>query len=351
VPTFGSLFAGIGGIDLGLERAGWTGRWQVEWDEYCQHVLAHHWPDIPRYGDITTVDWSTVESVDLLAGGFPCQPVSSAGKKAAQADERWLWPEFARAIGALRPELVLVENVTNLLGVNEGSAFGDVLGDLASLGYDAEWDCIPASSVGALHDRDRVWIVAYARCVRVQPDRGSRQAPRASGATQGGARERQRSWNAPSDGGADARAVAHPNGHRLSRSRLHARSRRPDEGTAHVEWTGTTPADSDRGRCESGIGRQGIGRVPVFDALRDPRSGGIALGDADITSADALAAGGGPRGATSQPGWWLTEPDVGRVAHGVPARVDRLRALGNAVVPQVVEVIGQRLIEVIERAA
>jgi len=79
-PTFGSLFAGIGGIDLGLERAGWECRFQVEWDAYCSRVLAKHWPDVPRYGDITTVDWSSVERVDLLAGGFPCQPVSLAGK-------------------------------------------------------------------------------------------------------------------------------------------------------------------------------------------------------------------------------------------------------------------------------
>jgi DNA (cytosine-5)-methyltransferase 1 len=161
MPTFGSLFAGIGGIDLGLERAGWECRFQVEWDPYCQHVLAHHWPDVPRYGDITAVDWSGVERVDLLAGGFPCQPVSSAGQQAAQDDARWLWPEFLRAIRALRPRYVLVENVPGLLAVNNGSAFSDVLGDLAASGYDAEWDCIPASAVGAPHRRDRVWLVAY----------------------------------------------------------------------------------------------------------------------------------------------------------------------------------------------
>jgi len=161
MPTFGSLFAGVGGIDLGLERAGWECRWQVEWDPFCQHVLAHHWPDVPRYGDITAVDWSGVERVDLLAGGFPCQPFSAAGRQAAQADPRWLWPEFRRAIRALRPALVLVENVPGLLAVNDGTAFGDVLGDLAESGYDAEWDCLPASAFGALHERDRVWLVAY----------------------------------------------------------------------------------------------------------------------------------------------------------------------------------------------
>lgn len=161
MPTFGSLFAGIGGIDLGLERAGWECRFQVEWDAYCQRVLAKHWPDVPRYGDITAVDWSGVERVDLLAGGFPCQPVSVAGYQRAQDDERWLWPDFLGAIRALRPRLVLVENVPNLLAVAGGSAFGDVIGGLADIGYDAEWSVVSACAVGAPHMRRRLFIVAY----------------------------------------------------------------------------------------------------------------------------------------------------------------------------------------------
>jgi DNA-cytosine methyltransferase len=199
MPTFGSLFAGIGGIDLGLERAGWDCRFQVEWDPYCQHVLAHHWPDVPRHGDIHDVhgaghcvvadadsdgrdrlsgqgaqgDEGTsrdgvegrrcsgcLPQVDLLAGGFPCQPFSNAGKRRGVEDERWLWPEFARLIGELRPRYVLVENVPGLLARHGG--MGRVLGDLATLGYDAEWDSIPAAAVGAPHLRYRVWIVAYA---------------------------------------------------------------------------------------------------------------------------------------------------------------------------------------------
>ncbi len=153
MPTFGSLFAGIGGIDLGLERAGWECRWQVEYDPFCQHVLAHHWPDVPRYGDIRAVDWSMVEPVDLIAGGFPCQPFSNAGKRRGKDDERWLWPEFFRCVRALRPRFVLVENVPGFLQPHGG--LGELLGDLASFGYDAEWDCIPAAAVGAPHRRDR----------------------------------------------------------------------------------------------------------------------------------------------------------------------------------------------------
>jgi DNA (cytosine-5)-methyltransferase 1 len=155
--TFGSLFAGIGGIDLGLERAGMVCKWQVERDSYCIGELTKHWPDILKYGDIKNVGKHNLEAVDCIAGGFPCQPVSLAGKRKAQADPRWLWSEFARVVDDLRPRYVLVENVPGLLlrGGNE------VIADLATLGYDAEWDCIPASAFGAPHLRYRVFIVAY----------------------------------------------------------------------------------------------------------------------------------------------------------------------------------------------
>lgn len=157
--TVGSLFAGIGGFDLGLERAGMRVRWQVEIDPYCQRVLAKHWPDVTRYGDIRTVDWSTVEHVDLLCGGFPCQDISLAGKGAGLAGDRsGLWFEYAKAIAALRPRYVLIENVSAL----RSRGLDQVLGSLAALGYDAEWHCIPACAVGAPHRRDRVWIVANA---------------------------------------------------------------------------------------------------------------------------------------------------------------------------------------------
>ena len=291
MPTFGSLFAGIGGIDLGLERAGWTGRWQVEWDDYCQRVLAKHWPDIPRYGDITTVDWSGVEPVDLIAGGFPCQPFSVAGRRKGLDDDRWLWPEFARAVGALQPSFVLVENVPGLL---VGGGMGGVLGGLADLGYDAEWDSIPAAAVGAPHLRYRVWIVAY----RAELGRAVADADlwRSFDALRAG-------WDAARDGGADVADAddAGPQGRVLG-------GVASDQAPNALARRGETPgSDADSAR------RTG---------QRLPRS-------------------------TANADQWDVEPDVGRVAHGVPARVDRLRALGNAVVPQVVEVIGRRLLEII----
>ena len=155
----GSLFAGIGGFDLGLERAGFEIAWQVEIDPYCQRVLAKHWPNVQRYGDIRAIDWATVPRVDMLCGGFPCQDLSFAGKRAGIDGERsGLWSEYVRAIRALRPRYIIVENVPGLL-TNE--YMGRVLGDLAHSGYDAEWDCLPAGVFGAQHWRNRVWVLAY----------------------------------------------------------------------------------------------------------------------------------------------------------------------------------------------
>jgi DNA (cytosine-5)-methyltransferase 1 len=155
----GSLFSGIGGLDLGLERAG-VGRtvWQVEADPFCRGVLARHWPDAVRYDDVREVRGGAVEPVDLLCGGFPCQDVSNAGKRAGLDGERsGLWYEFDRLVGELRPRFVVIENVAALLG--RGGP--DVLRSLAARGYDAWWDCVPASAVGAPHRRDRLFIVAW----------------------------------------------------------------------------------------------------------------------------------------------------------------------------------------------
>lgn len=226
--TFGSLFAGIGGFDLGFERAGMSCKWQVEIDPYCQRVLAKHWPSVRRHDDVRTFPPAGDWGVDVICGGFPCQDISYAGGGAGLAGERsGLFYETVRIVHEVGPRFVVLENVAALLT----RGIGEVLGTLASLGFDAEWHCIPAAHVGAPHIRDRAFVLAYAKG--------------------GGARRR----------------------------------------------------------------RQG----PEAESLL------------------SRAAGGG------EP--WLTEPAVGRMADGVPDRVDRLKGLGNAVVPQVAELIGRRIVE------
>lgn len=158
-----SLFAGVGGMEVGLEAAGMRTVGQVEIDPYCQAVLARHWPDVPRHDDVTTaVQWWTSRErphVDLICAGFPCQPFSLAGKQFGVSDERWMWPATADVIRAVRPRYILLENVSAL--VRDSRAFGAVLGDLHQLGLDAEWATLRASDFGAPHARERVYILAY----------------------------------------------------------------------------------------------------------------------------------------------------------------------------------------------
>ena len=156
--TVGSLFSGIGGIDLGLERAGMRVLWHSEIDPYASRVLKKHWPDVPNHGDITQIDFRQVQPVDVLAGGFPCQDISYAGRGAGLQGERsGLWYEFARAIREVGPRYVFVENVAALLV----RGMDAVLGTLSDLGYDAQWSIVSACALGAPHMRKRLFLVAY----------------------------------------------------------------------------------------------------------------------------------------------------------------------------------------------
>jgi len=157
-PTLGSLFAGIGGIDLGFERAGFETVWQVEINPYCRKVLARHFPNAERFEDVRTVGKHNLRPVDVIAGGFPCQDISNAGKRAGiEGELSGLWREIPRILSALRPKFALVENVAALLA----RGIERVLGDLAEIGYDAEWEVISAADIGADHERERLWLLAY----------------------------------------------------------------------------------------------------------------------------------------------------------------------------------------------
>ena len=252
---FGSLFSGIGGLDLGLEQAGLTCSWQSEIDPYCTRILKKHWPAVPNLGDIKNIDWTTTPAVDLVCGGYPCQPFSYAGARNGTNDPRHLWPYFANCLRILRPRFALLENVSGHLSLG----FGDVQADLAALGYNTEWDCIPAAAVGAPHLRDRIFVVATR------------------------------------NDGMDTDSDSKPNG---------------TINAATQPWpTPMAYTDSSSGKRECKPVRRPTQRT-----------------NAHISSV---------RGSN-----WTSEPGVGRVADGIPNRMDRLRGLGNAVVPQVAEHIG-----------
>ena len=309
------LFSGIGGFSLWLER---TGGFQTvafcEIDPFCRRVLAKHWPDVPIFEDVRELTADTLSgrgiAVDAICGGFPCQDVSQAGKRAGLEDTRsGLWFEYARLIGELRPGYVIVENVPGLLSLG----MGDVLGKLAALGYNAFWDCVPASAVGAPHRRDRVWLVAY------PGDDRQRQPLQQVGQQGGGA--------APYSGGdGEIQSMADANG---PKRRSHAASRGRVARQQRV---------SQRQEGAGGLGASGANVAHADGDQRHGRSSSVQVGRgwfAGEAEDDGLTGGAE----------WRSEPNVGRVAHGVPSRVDRLRSLGNAVVPQIPELIGRAILQ------
>lgn len=260
------LFSGIGGFALAARNVGWETVGFCEIEPYCRRVLRKHWPDVPIYEDVRELRGETVGNVGIITGGFPCQDVSLAGRRAGLEGSRsGLWSEFSRIIGEVRPDFVVVENTPGLLSLGMGA----VLGDLATLGYDAEWNCIPACYVGADHIRDRVWIVAYP---------------------------------------ADWQSI-------------------------DVRWTNEQPAEV------------------AEDAANSVRSGLQRRLHTGANSEDARNIESRPRLTFDAPPTFSRQyrehqPVLGGGIHGVPDRVDRVKALGNAIVHQVAEVIFRAIDEV-----
>ena len=312
------LFSGIGGFSLGLERAGMQTVAFCEIDPFGRRVLAKHWPDIPCHDDVTTREFHEGEA-DVICGGFPCQDISLAGAGAGLSGERsGLYRELVRAIRLVRPRYAIVENVAALLS----RGMGTVLGDMAEIGYDAEWHCIPASAVGAPHRRDRVWIVA-------NPD-GSRRAARQSAtAPMGYGRPAgTESCDAPDAVGEQLR----------DQSGRRGRPRRSDQTEPGDDGAQEHVADTVGARLE---GRPILAGYIAAELAAIERGGEIS--DAGRDPSERCGSGVGTVGERN---WWFSEPDVGRVANGVPARVDRLKGLGNAVVPQIPEAIGRAIMQV-----
>lgn len=245
-----SLFSGIGGLDIAAEWAGFETVGQCEWADYPTKVLEKHWPDVPRWRDIRTLtkedfyERTGLHTVDLISGGFPCQPFSVAGKRRGKEDDRYLWPEMLRVIQELRPAWVVGENVAGLVSL----ALDQVLSDLESVGYTCQTFIISACAVDALHRRDRCAIVAYAN-----------------------------------------------NGRRLQR------------GVCEQTAKSGQSTQFESCKCSSHVPNTAFKRLEEQTKQKKQHT---------------------------KYGWWEAEPNVDRVAHGVPHRVDRLRCLGNAVVPQ-----------------
>ena len=306
------LFSGIGGFARGLEA---TGHFQttcfVEQDPFCQAVLKHHWPDVPVLDDVRHARLPDFPDSrpDLVCGGFPCQPFSQAGRQLAQDDPRHLWPEMLRVIRELRPTWVVGENVVGLikLGLDE------VLADLEGEGYATRTFNIPACAVGAPHLRQRIWVVAHADS-ESEPD----------GTFDGNAGQRQLGFDF---GGSEAAPHdSDPDDHGSYRATeyepdaQHGETQLRDKQVRELGSVGQDVADPD----DDG-GQERHAQRPEQD--RQKQTG------------DAVS-----RGPDNRPEeWWELEPDVGRLVDGLPNRVSQLRALGNSIVPQIAQEIGQAI--------
>lgn len=287
-----SLFSGGGLGDFGLEKAGMEIVGQVEWDKYCQKILKLRWPEVPKWEDVRDVTGEQVREkcgkIDMVAGGFPCQPFSVAGKKKGKEDERNMWPAMYRIISEVKPTWVLAENVRGIVK----PYLDTVLTDLESLGYTCLPLLIPASAVGAPHRRERLWILGYSEL------HGQSAAKNTGGLNEG------------SDFGDRTKRAEQP-----SESSGSGDGERGFEDVADTASSGQLP-----GTIESGANGKEIRRTEP-DLMCDKGAG---------------------------ESWWSVEPAVGRVAHGVANRVDRLKLLGNGQVVQVVEWIGIEILKMNE---
>jgi DNA (cytosine-5)-methyltransferase 1 len=282
------LFSGIGGFSLGLERAGFETVAFCEIDPFCQKVLKKHWPDVPIYTDIKELRGDEI-TADVITGGYPCQPFSQAGKRRGAEDDRHLWPEMYRLIKTIRPRWVIAENVAGHISMGLDS----VLSDLEAANYRWWTFVIPACAVDAKHRRDRVWIVANADSRRLhgpgvcEEQQGRTKAQRTGEAWQG-------------------RIMAYAEGEQTARE---GQRRFQSQFTQRREDVSNASSQGLEGQREI-ASRTGKEYDNPGDYCR-----------------------------------WATEPSVGRVANGIPRRVDRLRSLGNAVVPQIPEIIGRAIME------
>lgn len=358
-----SLFSGIGGLDLAAEWAGIKTVGQCEWADYPTKVLEKHWPDVQRWKDIRTLtkesfyERTGLRTVDVVSGGFPCQPFSVAGKQRGKEDDRYLWPEMARVVEELRPAWVIGENVAGIIKL----ALDDVLFDLESKGYATRTFLIPASGVNARHQRYRTAIVA---CYEGNGKMRREGAVDVENADSGGCRKQGNVCEQP--------------------------------GRTEFKWTGEIMADTERkytrglpGRKEKEESRSGSSGTYVqytnetgckeFDFSAEPdkkkfSGGGCNEGNVCDSAVDGLEDGRGKRGSDKKggkegdeqwqrrpaesilggmaygfpdrvDGYWDIEPDIPRIEKGIANRRERLQCLGNAVVPQQFYPIFQAIVE------
>jgi len=320
------LFSGIGGFSLGLESAGLVKTVAFcDYEKFCQKVLNKHWPHVPIYGDVKELTHERlkadgINSIDIITGGYPCQPFSVAGSQKGEQDPRHVWPEMFRLIQELRPAFVIGENVSGHIKLG----LDTVLENLESEGYNARTFSISAASIGANHKRERVWTLAYSN------DKGIRAR---FGRSNYDYEKKGRGWS-------------------FDRGRSESDDEWSDSSTTKTEALDVADSPGKGGREPGHFDKE---KRNTESSATQSQSSSSDVADTnskrrrlwETGSEDAEDVGQSSRGQETL-GWWDVEPDVGRVGHGIPQRVDRLKGLGNAVVPQIPFLIGLTIREMIE---
>lgn len=364
----GGLFSGIGGIELGLQRAGFELEWLCEPNPYRRAVLERRFPGIPIHEDIRYVNSATADPVDALCGGFPCQDFSNSGRRAGIGGSGgWLWTEFARTIGELRPRVVLMENVSGLLV----RGFGEVIGDLAKIGYDAEWSCFPASAMGAPHRRDRVWIVAYPGVSPDSDGQGSQGRRPPTPTRHGGPTGQLAGWGTEgwsSESGIQRVAYGSTSG--LDRSESDVDDQRSGaqasaEGSSDSDLLRDVREQSESSEASSGLRDSGADHGDLSELSHEDRTGegNLGEGSGEGSQLRGVRASGDSSERSSEQDVRLslseqegqgerreTVADLPRVAYGVPNRVERLEAIGDSVVVPIVTRIGTEILKVFDES-
>jgi len=366
----GSLFSGIGGFDLAAEWMGWENIFHCEWNEFGQRVLKHYWPNADSLHDITKTDFTKYEgSIDIISGGFPCQPYSAAGKRLGKEDERHLWPEMLRAIREIKPTWVVGENVRGLVNWNGGLVFDEVQSDLEAEGYEVQPFLLPAAAVNAPHRRDRVWFVAYSnechdRRIARENERESgeerlserheiRQSTKSSEIQQNAkntmcsrfiqresVEERTEVWQQRNIGAGSSERIYREKGHNATDTSSIGRNSWGDNREErhiqrNINWNASQSESEWNGR-KRGIGEIGeIGTTPNTDRSGSPRK-------------EHRQDEPGQHTETHQGFGWSdfpTKPPICGGDDGIPRELDSItfskwrnesiKAYGNAIVPQV----------------
>ena len=363
------LFSGLGGFSLGLER---TGKYKTvafcEMDKYCKLVLQKHWKGVKIYNDVKEITKEKliadgVQLPDIITGGFPCQPFSVAGKQAGTDDDRHLWPVMFRIIQELTPRWVIGENVKGLTNIQDGVVFETVCSDLEGEGYEVRAFNIPAAGVGAPHRRERIWIVAHAKRFNESKPIGR------SDETSRGIQEEHRQNDSSARESSRTSSIRQSNNRhedmedsrRTLQSRTELRETNEDEvgeGYANQHQRSGSTSESNvadtYARLSNGTYEEVQSRGQTFDTSSEGSTDVANTESSNRHDNEAVTRDGGSSAQEvfgdggSVPGkstWWHTEPDVGRVAHGVPGRVYRLKGLGNSIVPKIAEEIGRAIIK------